>query len=90
MDLRFFNPYADIQATHHWLPHWQQPGACLFLTFRLADAVPKELIDRWRNEREVWLRFHPKPWSEKSSTNYLMGERRSGRLKSPRRRHTKL
>lgn len=79
MELRFFDPYADFQATHHWLPHWQQPGACLFLTFRLADAVPKELLDRWRDEREAWLRFHPEPWPEKVEREYH--ERFSGAVK---------
>jgi putative transposase len=33
-----------------YLPHIDQPGLVQFVTFRLADAVPAWLIDRWREE----------------------------------------
>jgi REP-associated tyrosine transposase len=62
-ELQFFNPYADIRFTANRLPHWQQKGAVYFVTFRLADAVPRHLRTQWESEREVWLRVHPQPWS---------------------------
>jgi putative transposase len=60
-ELRFFDPRAHIRITHHNLPHWQQPGVTYFVTFRLADSLPSALLDRWRNEREAWMRRHPIP-----------------------------
>ena len=69
-ELRFFNPYADIRFTANRLPHWQQQGAVYFLTFRLADAVPRQLRDQWEAERETWARLHPKPWSRETEREY--------------------
>jgi len=34
------------------LPHWQPDGAVLFLTWRLADSLPREAVERLRVERE--------------------------------------
>ncbi len=69
-DLQFFNPYAEIRQTENRLPHWQQYGAVYFVTFRLADSVPAHLRDAWEEEREIWLRFHPKPWDADSAREY--------------------
>lgn len=69
-DLRFFNPFADTEVTTNRLPHWQQEGAVYFLTFRLADAVPKHLLDQWSAEREAWLAHHPQPWSAEVEDEY--------------------
>ena len=69
-ELRFFNPYADIRHTENRLPHWQQEGAVYFITFRLADAVPSTLRNRWERERDAWLRVHPKPWSTETELDY--------------------
>lgn len=69
-DARFFNPYAEIRQTENRLPHWQQEAATYFITFRLADAVPRKLRDQWQDEREVWLRLHPEPWSNAIESEY--------------------
>jgi putative transposase len=69
-DLRFFNPYAEIQHTENRLPHWQQEGAVYFVTFRLADSVPSRLLNQWQDEREGWLRVHPEPWSFEIEREY--------------------
>ena len=63
MDVKFFNPYAEITHTRNRLPHWQQPGATYFLTFHLADSIPWEKLGPWTDERAAWLRHHPPPWS---------------------------
>ncbi len=62
--IRFFDPYAEIQMTENKLPHWQQPGATYFFTWRLVDAVPVSLLSGWNEEKAAWLRHHPEPWSE--------------------------
>jgi putative transposase len=69
-DLRFFNPYAEIRHTENRLPHWHQSGAVYFVTFRLADAIPKTLRDQWTSERVAWMRFHPKPWNAQTEHEY--------------------
>ena len=38
------------------LPHWRIDGATYFVTFRLADSIPKSVAQRWKNEHDVWLR----------------------------------
>ena len=69
-DLQFFNPYEDIRFTANRLPHWQQEGAVYFVTFRLADAVPRHLRTQWESDREAWLRVHPQPWSTQVEREY--------------------
>jgi hypothetical protein len=68
--LCFFNPYAEIRHTENRLPHWQQTGAVYFVTFRLADAIPRNLLAQWEADREGWLRFHPEPWSIEVEQEY--------------------
>ncbi len=33
-----------------FLPHWDFDGSLQAVTFRLADSVPKEVIDKWQRE----------------------------------------
>lgn len=33
-----------------FLPHWDFDGSLQAVTFRLADSVPKQLIDKWQRE----------------------------------------
>src|SRR6478672_3299152 len=69
-ELRFFNPYGEIRQTENRLPHWQQQGAVYFTTFRLADAVPVHLRIQWQSERDIWLRYHPEPWTAEIEREY--------------------
>jgi putative transposase len=68
--LRFFNGFAEIYKTRNRLPHWQQENAAYFLTFRLADSLPADLLKEWRDERNLWLATHPKPWSPETEMEY--------------------
>lgn len=34
------------------LPHFQPPGAVLFITFRLKDSLPRAVLDDLRDLRE--------------------------------------
>src|SRR5208337_3570102 len=36
-----------------YLPHWEASHASYFVTFRLADSLPRDLLDRLRKEREM-------------------------------------
>ena len=35
------------------LPHWEKDSATYFLTFRLADSLPKSVLDRIESERQA-------------------------------------
>lgn len=50
-----FDPEADVEVTVRNLPHWFQPGAAIFITFRTADSMPEEVLLRWQRELEEWL-----------------------------------
>ena len=60
--LRGFDPYRKMSITRRRLPHWHHPGVAYFITFRLADSLPQSLLRQWRDERAIWLRWHPEPW----------------------------
>ena len=54
-----FNPLdrsAEVHVSERNLPHWYQPGAAIFVTFRTIDSMPNEVILRWQRELEAWLR----------------------------------
>jgi REP element-mobilizing transposase RayT len=65
-----FNPTAATHRRLRNLPHWQQPGATYFITFRLADALPQALLAEIRERRNVWLGLHPPPWDNRTAAEY--------------------
>ncbi|WP_395730610.1 REP-associated tyrosine transposase [Prosthecobacter sp.] len=67
---RFLNRHIDVEKTTHHLPHWEQPGRCYFVTFRMADSIPAKLRNEWMAEREQWLEAHPKPHSPEETGEY--------------------
>jgi len=67
---RAFNPYGEVRIARRRLPHWRQPGVSYLVTFRLADSLPQALLRQWRNERGIWLRLHPQPWSAHEQREY--------------------
>jgi len=68
--LRGFDPYGEVNVARRRLPHWQQPGAAYFITFRLADSLPQSRLRQWREERAIWLRWHPEPWLAAEQREY--------------------
>lgn len=54
---------AKIHASLN-LPHWEQDNVLQFITFRLADSIPQSRIAVMADERDEWLKSHPKPWDE--------------------------
>lgn len=63
-----FDPAADVQVTARNLPHWFQPGAAIFVTFRTADSLPKQVLWRWQRELEEWLAVRGLPLALAEST----------------------
>ncbi len=50
------------------LPHWYMPGAAHFVTYRLADTLPVEVLKRLRAEREARIREAGRPTLAASAT----------------------
>ena len=40
-----FDQLGEFQNHERKLPHWRQPGATYFVTFRLADSLPRVVLD---------------------------------------------
>ena len=68
--LRFLNEGKDVAKTTNRLPHWQQENAAYFVTYRLGDSVPVELLKEWQVEKEGWLIKRPKPWDQETERDY--------------------
>jgi REP element-mobilizing transposase RayT len=50
-----FDPDVEVLIGTRTRPHWDQTGAVTFVTIRLADSVPKAVIQRWLAEQQAWL-----------------------------------
>ncbi len=62
-----FDPQAPLSIAEHFRPHWSQAGAVVFITFRTADSVPREVSERWEREKNEWVAAHAgatKNWRE--------------------------
>ena len=55
---RGFNPYALMFVYRRHLPHWRQDGATYFVTFRLADSIPRPVALGWQDEDRTWLKAY--------------------------------
>ncbi len=55
----YFNPSTEIDIRSGGdLPHWEQGSVWYFVTFRLADALPAEVVEKITKERELWKQTH--------------------------------
>jgi type I restriction enzyme R subunit len=53
-----FDPHRTVQVYRHHLPHWRQDGVIYFVTFRLADSIPAQVLEAWEEDRRRWLAVH--------------------------------
>ncbi len=61
---RGLDPSKPVVIHRGHLPHWRQEGASYFVTFRLADSLPKARLSELREEREQWECRHPEASNE--------------------------
>lgn len=67
----YLNPYFQIDQ-HGWhLPHWQQDAVFVFVTWRLADSLPANVLRDWTIEQRIWLEKHPMPWEASTRDEYM-------------------
>ncbi len=52
------------------LPHLRQEGVTYFVTWRTADSMPRQRVEQWVEEREVWLARHPEPHDLQARAEY--------------------
>ena len=68
---RFFSSLAETTSGLSGnLPHWEQSGKTVFVTYRLADSLPAEKLAVWQGEESDWLSLHPQPWDEDTRREY--------------------
>jgi REP element-mobilizing transposase RayT len=67
---RGFDPDRPVSVCYRHLPHWRQEGATYFVTFRLADALPRDKLQYLKRLREEWERSHRPPRSEEAWKAY--------------------
>ncbi len=65
-----FDKNADFSQPRRRLPHRTQPGCTYFITWRLADSVPREVLDLWKQERGEFYQLHPQPWDSRIQRAY--------------------
>ena len=53
------NPLCSGVHTRGYLPHVKREGASYFVSFRLADSLPKEVLLEFERERAGRLRRKP-------------------------------
>jgi putative transposase len=58
LPFHLFDPEADRLVVERHLPHWSQPGALCFITWRAVDSMPKAVLDQWHADRARWLTAH--------------------------------
>jgi putative transposase len=58
MSFELFDPKSDYTVRRGSLPHWYQPGVTYFVTYRMADSIPSDLLRMWHGRRDQWLRLH--------------------------------
>jgi len=51
---RPFDPNKSLRVYTRNLPHWRQPGATYFVTFRLIDSIPYDVWQEMRGEAMAW------------------------------------
>ena len=56
-----FVPFCEDEPVSIYrtdLPHWRQKDCTYFVTFRLADSIPTNVLHGWKLEQLAWLRAH--------------------------------
>lgn len=66
----FLDRNTPIETTSRNLPHWHQDGKLQFVTFHLADSLPQSILTELQQEKELWLKTHPTPWTEEETKEY--------------------
>ena len=56
-----FQPFHERKPVRIYftnLPHWRQDGCTYLVTYRLADSIPRRVLEQWEHEKIDWLRVN--------------------------------
>jgi hypothetical protein len=67
----FFDPEADFQVHRRNLPHRRQAGVIYFVTFHLADSLPRLKRAALQEERKLWLALNQPPHNERQTEEII-------------------
>jgi len=68
--MKFYDPSGETREYHNNLTHWEQDAAPYFITFRLGDSIPAEVVRELGEKRRLWLLVNPRPWSEETDLEF--------------------
>ena len=52
------------------LPHWSQDGTLQFITMRMCDSLPGEVLADLKARRDSFLSHNPRPWAYEVAMEY--------------------
>lgn len=69
-DFQYFDPDAEVSYTKGNLPHWEQPGATYFITYRTVDSIANEsMVLMLRLRKDFIQRFGMNVFEPGATTN---------------------
>ena len=71
-----FDPKGPLQIYLRNLPHWRQPGATYFVTFRQDDSIPSTVLAEWLDVKARWAKAHglpPVAWDSRPERSLVRG-----------------
>lgn len=81
-DFKPFNWRGDFWNYERNLPHWRRPGVTYFITFRLNDSLPAEVVEQAKRERDAWeqrILEHHNHLPESLQEDFVAWQRRTWR-----------
>ena len=70
MENIYYNKDRAKEKHHRNLPHWYQDEKLYFVTFRLADSIPAEKLQKLKEDRQRWELLHKQPYSQNEWQEY--------------------
>jgi len=55
MKFKGFDPDGRVRIYFTNMPHWRQEGCTYFVTYRLADSIPMNVLSGWEDDKVQWL-----------------------------------
>ena len=66
----FYEEDKELKVTKHRLTHWDQGAKYYFITWRMADSLPRKFYARWEATRKEWLQRHSGELSNAEKLEY--------------------
>ncbi len=66
----FYESDNAMEVSQRHLPHWQQQGKMYLITFRLADSIPQDILDKLRRKQTLFKQNNTKPFSQVQEAEY--------------------